>query len=110
MASITCSHARSVASEQFKNSPTPKRAKTFKPKYTNGLKNNGREKHHVKAGTSDVVRSDSFDKETSKTLKIKGGRKMLHIFRLHISNLSKTWPRLQIITSSILSDVILVCL
>lgn len=75
MASITCSHARSVASAQFKNSQTPNRAKTFKPKYTNGLKNSRRKKHHGKAGTSDVLRSDSFDKETSKTLKIKGGGK-----------------------------------
>lgn len=38
MASITCSQARRVVSVQFKNSHTPNREKTFKPRYTNGLK------------------------------------------------------------------------
>lgn len=56
MASMTCSHARSVASEQFKNSETPNRAKTFKPKYTNGLKDNRRKKHCCKIGTCDVLK------------------------------------------------------
>lgn len=34
---------------------------------------------------------------------------MLNIFVLHIYNLSKAWPRLQIITSTILSDILLIC-
>lgn len=32
-------------------------------------------KHHCNIGTSDVLKSDSFDKETNKTLRIKGGGK-----------------------------------
>lgn len=33
---------------------------------------------------------------------------MLNILKLHIYNLSKVWPRLQIITFTILSDITLI--
>lgn len=84
LASITCSHARSVASEQFKNSETPNRPKTFKPKQTNGLENNVRKQHCCERGTSTVLKNDVFFKETNKTLEIKCGRNIKHFYRTSI--------------------------
>lgn len=79
---MTCSQARSVASEQFKNSETPNRAKTFKPKYTSGLKHNRREKHNCKIGTRDVLKVI----HSTKKPRLSKGVGQVKLFKLHVYN------------------------